>query len=188
MTWRTAYSLDVILAEINAHAPRRSKASDGSVSSDAHKKQNPDSDHDPNAAGVVRARDFTHDPAGGLDCNVLAAKLAAMLHEGTHPALGSGAYVIWDAQIISRDRIGEGWRPYAGENLHTKHLHLSVATARAGYDSRRPWNLWPRPRLRRPAEIRAALRQLRARLATAGPVEAKRIRAAIVRLLRIKKR
>lgn len=41
---------------------------------------------------------------------------------------------------------------------------------------------------RRPAEIRAALKSLRARLKAAGPVEAKRIRAAIARLLRIGER
>lgn len=163
MTWRTAHSLGVVLDEINAHAPRRSKISDGSVSSDVHKKQNPDSDHDPDAAGVVRARDFTHDPAGGLDCNDLAELLAAMLRLGRHPALGSGAYVIWNGRIISRARIGEGWRRYTGSNPHTKHLHLSVATAPSGYDSSMAWNLWPAKepivaKLQRPFFVRRALR------------------------------
>lgn len=41
---------------------------------------------------------------------------------------------------------------------------------------------------RRPVEVRAAIKSLRARLPKAGPVEAERIRKAIARLLKIKKR
>lgn len=48
--------------------------------------------------------------------------------------------------------------------------------------------LIPVDKPRRPEQIRAALKALRARLAVAGPVEAKRIRTAIAKLLRIKKR
>lgn len=51
----------------------------------------------------------------------------------------------------------------------------------------RPVWPWP-PKKKRPEQIRAALKLLRARLGTAGPVEATRIRAAIDRLLRINKR
>lgn len=135
MSWRVARSLDNLLDEVNTAAPNRSKASDGSIGDPAHAARV--SDHNPNPAGVVRARDYTHDPAGGLDCNLLAAFLADLL--GEHPALASGAYIIWNNQIISRDRIDEGWRPYSGSNPHTKHLHLSVATAASGYDSAAPW-------------------------------------------------
>lgn len=135
MTWRVARSLDVLLDEINAVAPDRSKASDGSIGDPAHSSRL--SDHNPNAAGVVRARDFTHDSDGGLDCNVLAPFLADLL--GEHPALRSGAYVIWNRRIISRDRIDEGWRAYTGTNPHDHHLHLSVATDAAGYDSTAAW-------------------------------------------------
>lgn len=154
MSWRVARSLDVLLAELNAAAPARSKVSDGSIGDAAHASRT--SDHNPwvidaSGQGVVRARDFTHDPDGGLDCNVLAVQLAALL--GKHPALGSGAYIIWNGRIISTDRLSEGWRPYAGSNKHTKHLHLSVATTwnrltRRGYDSARKWGVLAKPRLR----------------------------------------
>lgn len=139
MTWRDANSLMVLLDEINDAAPNRSTLSDGGIGDEFHASR--DSDHNPwvkdrNGVGVVRARDFTHDPADGLDANKLASFLAAKL--GVHPALGSGAYIIWNGRIISTNRKSEGWRPYSGSNPHTKHLHLSVETG-TGYDSRTPF-------------------------------------------------
>lgn len=142
MTWRVAQSLETLLAEVNAAAPHRSTASDGSIGDASHSSR--ESDHNPNEAGVVRARDFTHDPDGGLDCNLLATSLEEAYHAGGNPALGSGAYTIWNRRILSRDRLSEGWRPYTGTNAHDHHLHQSVATARAGYDSTRPWGVMER--------------------------------------------
>lgn len=133
MTWRPARSLDVFRDEVDALAPDRSTLSDGTLGDTAHAAR--PSDHNPNAAGVVRARDITHDPAHGCDCNVLAVEVAALL--GKHPALGSGAYVIWNARIISTDRLAEGWRRYSGANPHDHHMHVSVGTR--GYDDMSPW-------------------------------------------------
>lgn len=132
---RQARSLDVLLAEVNRSAPGRSKASDGGLGDPAHAARV--SDHNPNAAGVWRARDFTNDPADGFDCDLFALYVASRL--GKHPALGSGAYVIWNRRIISTDRLAEGWRPYTGASPHDHHCHVSVATAAAGYDSTAPW-------------------------------------------------
>lgn len=141
MTWRVARSLDVLLGEVNTFAPHRSKVSDGSIGDAAHAIRS--SDHNPwrqaGGIGVVGARDFTHDPTGGLDCQHLAEHLAGMLATGQHPALASGAYIIWRRRILSRDRLGEGWRAYYGSNPHEAHLHLSVATSATGFDSLAPW-------------------------------------------------
>jgi hypothetical protein len=141
MSWRVARSLDVLLGEINAAAPARNKASDGSIGDAAHASR--DSDHNPwvihGGQGIVRARDFTHDVAGGLDCHKLAKALTELIALGGHPALRSGAYVIWNGRIYSFDRRHEGWRDYSGPNPHTHHLHLSVAIDAAGFDSNRPW-------------------------------------------------
>lgn len=134
-SWRPAYSLDVLSDEIDDVAPRRSTRSDGTIGDQAH--ANRDSDHNPNAVGVVRAKDFTHDPDGGLDCNVLAEFLAARL--GKHPALGPGAYLIWRGRIISTSRLSEGWRRYTGANKHNQHIHVS--TGRYGYDDRTAFGL-----------------------------------------------
>lgn len=136
MSYREAKSLVLLHSEINATAPKRSRASDGWIGDPAHSSRV--SDHNPNAAGVVRARDFTHDPAGGLNCHELANRLVDVMDE-RHPALGSGAYIIWNRRILSRDRRSEGWRVYTGTNGHTAHLHVSVATDARGYDSLRPW-------------------------------------------------
>lgn len=138
---RQARSLDVLLAEVNAHAPKRSKVSDGGLGDQAHAART--SDHNPNAAGVWTARDFTHDPTHGLDCNDLARRLVATF--GKHPAMKSGSYVIWNGRIYSYNRRTEGWRTYTGANQHTKHLHLSVSDAAVGYDSTQHWNLWKIP-------------------------------------------
>lgn len=145
MSYREARSLSTLLAEINAAAPRRSKISDGWIGDAAHASRT--SDHNPwikvGGLGVVRARDFTHDPAGGLDCNRLAAALVPLL--GKHPALGSGAYIIWNRRIISTDRLREGWRTYTGSNGHTQHLHVSVCTAVSGFDSTARWGVLAPP-------------------------------------------
>lgn len=140
MSWRVARSLDTLLAEINAAAPNRSKLSDGSIGDPAHSSR--ESDHNPNPAGVVRARDFTHDPGDGCDAGALAEAVRRLGLSG-HPALGPGAYVIWNYRIASATDDGQAWdwEPYAGSNGHTKHCHVSVATAAAGYDSTKPWGV-----------------------------------------------
>jgi len=151
--WRTAHSLDVLVHEVDKLAPHRSRVSDGTIGDAAHATRL--SDHNPwvilAGIGIVRARDFTQDPAGGLDCDRLAHELVELMKAG-HPALKSGAYIIWDGKILSFDRLDEGWRPYTHGDPHTGHLHLSVSgpTTRTppGYDSTRPWKITltaPRP-------------------------------------------
>lgn len=157
MSWRVARSLDVLLGEANAFAPLRSKVSDGSIGDAAHASR--DSDHNPwvvfGGQGIVRARDFTHDPDDGFDCEPFADALAALIAVGGHPALRSGAYVIWRGRIFSFDRRAEGWRLYSGSNPHNHHLHLSVATDAAGFDSALPWGVFvDRKREEREAKIK----------------------------------
>ncbi len=138
---RQARSLDQLLAEVNAFAPNRSKLSDGGLGDPAHAART--SDHNPNGRGVWRARDFTHDPAGGLDAGKLAEQLRQLGIAG-HPALGPGAYVIWNWRIASATQDGApwDWEPYSGSNGHTKHCHVSVSTAAGGYDSTKRWGIF----------------------------------------------
>ena len=132
---RGARSLDTLRGQLNTAAPRRSKASDGGRASAAHTKQNPDSDHEPRmkagADQVWTAFDFTHDPAGGLDCQRLADALVASGDRRIK-------YLIWNWEWW---RPGIGWRRYTGTNGHTKHLHLSVAASPALFDDTSPWEL-----------------------------------------------
>jgi hypothetical protein len=132
MAWRVARSLNILLGQLNALAPRRSKISDGSIGDTAHASR--DSDHNPwYGPGIVTARDFTHDIAGGLNCH----NLAAILISYRDPRI---KYIIWNGRIVS----GNGgpspwqWRPYSGVNPHTKHLHVSVVAGPA-CDNVAPW-------------------------------------------------
>jgi hypothetical protein len=121
MAWRVARSLEVLRDQLNTLAPNRSKASDGSIGDENH--QNRTSDHNPwyppPNGGIVTARDFTHDPAGGLDCNWLANTLVA--HRDARIK-----YIIWARRIWNPTA---GWRAYSGANPHTNHLHLSVVAS-----------------------------------------------------------
>jgi hypothetical protein len=135
--WKVAESLDQLLAQLNTLAPRRSKTADGSIG-DARHQAEKSSDHNPRliaGANLVTARDFTHDPDGGLDCQ----HLADALRQGRDPRV---KYVIWNRRIMA----GAGgpnpwaWRPYSGPSPHTEHVHLSVvADARCRDDA--PWKL-----------------------------------------------
>lgn len=167
MTWRVARALDVLLDELNVQAPDRNRLSDGGIGDAAHATR--DSDHNPwvkvNGVGVVRARDFTHDPPGGLDCQQLADRLADMIRARAHPALGYGAYIIWGARIFSAARVNEGWRDYYGSNPHERHLHLSVALDPIGFDSPQLWRIFTEEEDDMFTDAdRRALRQLGSRL------------------------
>lgn len=116
-----------LLAEATALFPRRSRASDGIMSSDAHRLQNPRSGHD-----YGNAVDLTHDPAAGCD----AHGLAAMVMVRRDPRV---LYVISRRRIWSRARYGEGWRAYTGANPHDAHAHIELDPARR--DDVSPW--WP---------------------------------------------
>lgn len=134
MAWRVARSLDVLLGQINARFPQRSKASDGSIGDTAHASRS--SDHNPwFGPGIVTARDYTHDPANGVDINRLSDELAA----SRDPRI---KYVIANRLILDSRPGNNPWRwmPYYGSNPHTKHLHLSVMD-NASCDDTRPWNL-----------------------------------------------
>ena len=128
--WHVAESLTILLAMVNERARKRSKVSDGTKGDPAHKARK--SDHNPNAQGVVTALDITHDPIGGCS----AAVLAESLRIARDPRI---KYVIWNRRMFSsyesRGVPPWTWRPYTGDNPHTKHVHVSV------YADDRPWAL-----------------------------------------------
>lgn len=145
--WRLAKSLAKLRAQVNAAAPNRNKASDGTVGDQAH--QHTKSDHNPDGDGVVKAMDITHDPAGGCDCQALADSLV----KAKDPRI---QYLIWDKRIVNREVQPWVWRPYSGTNPHTKHIHISVDEKAVLYDNDAPWviALGPAPVPRhRPSEL-----------------------------------
>ena len=136
MTWRVAKSLDVLLGQINAKFPDRDKSSDGSIGDEAHASR--DSDHNPwvkdGGMGVVTARDFTHDPAHGMD----SYKLAEQLRQGRDHRI---KYVISNKKIFSSTVHPWIWRPYSGLNPHDHHVHVSVLPIKSLYDDVSPWEI-----------------------------------------------
>jgi hypothetical protein len=99
------------LDEATRRWPGRSTASDGCCASAAHSTQNPFSDHE-----LGNAYDLTHDPAHGVDCNVLSDQVK------TDPRV---KYVIWNRRIYNPS-IADFWRPYDGDNPHDHHMHVSI--------------------------------------------------------------
>ena len=134
MGWRMARSLDTLLAQFNSARPGRNKASDGGIGDTAHASRS--SDHNPwYGPGIVTARDFTHDPANGMDIAAVAEQLRASRD-------GRIKYLIANRRIMA----GAGgpspwvWRSYTGSNPHTKHVHVSVVASPAADDAS-PWRL-----------------------------------------------
>lgn len=131
MSWRLARALDVLRQQINTAAPNRDKRSDGTIGDQAHARGY--SEHNPNAAGIVRAIDITHDPAGGVDGDRLAADAIAELDQR-----GVKGYVIFRGRIRSTYVQRGVWRTYTGSNPHSGHVHISYIT---GYDNTARWDL-----------------------------------------------
>lgn len=130
-TWRVAYGLDKLLEQINDIAPNRNKASDGSIGDADH--QNTTSDHNPDQFGIVRARDFTHDPNSGADMH----QIAESLRLSRDPRI---KYVIFNRRIFSATTQPWVWRPYSGDNPHDKHMHVSVVPTKVADDTS-PWEV-----------------------------------------------
>lgn len=138
MSWRTARSLNVLRAQVDAAAPGRSKRSDGTIGDAAHRART--SDHNawvpPPAGGVVTAWDVTHDPARGCD----VAALTEALRRARDPRI---KYVIHDRRMFSsyatRSVEAWTWRHYRGSNGHLTHAHVSVQPT--GYDRADVWTL-----------------------------------------------
>lgn len=139
-SWRLAESLKALRADVDAAAPGRRKASDGTVGDARHAART--SDHNPwvrdGRTGVVTAIDITHDPLGGCD----AGKLADALVAARDPRV---KYIIWNRRIANSAGVAGRkpwtWRSYSGTNPHTSHVHISVLPQKALYDDRRPWPL-----------------------------------------------
>ncbi len=140
MAWRVAKSLETLRLQLNKAFPKRSKVSDGGIGDAAHATR--DSDHNPyitlteggKKIGIVRARDFTHDPATGIDCNWLAKQLAKHKDKRIR-------YIIWNRQICSATTQPWKWRKYTGSNAHTHHLHLSTTESVKQFDDPAEWKL-----------------------------------------------
>ena len=141
MSWRVALSLNVLLHQINEHAPNRDKRSDGSIGDTNHRNRT--SDHnpwilDPPGPNVVSARDFTHSPATGCDIGEIFEAIRLSKDRRVK-------YMIFDWQICSsypaHGYAAWEWRPYTGPNGHRTHGHMSVQPSKFLYDDPSLWQI-----------------------------------------------
>lgn len=149
-TPRLAHSLLQGMKELNALFPLRPQgAQEGTLGDATHRAEGTGSDHNPNAAGVVRAWDIDCTPGVvPFDPQVLANRLAAMMRTANqYNFFGSRGYVIYNRRITAWNPWGS-WVPYTGADPHTHHIHLSVGANAAEYDDAEAWNLaaaFPKP-------------------------------------------
>lgn len=116
MNWRLNPWLVKLRAQIDAKAPHRSKAWDGSIGDSAHAAKK--SDHNPDEFGIVNAIDITHDPKNNFN----AATFAEALRLSRDPRI---KYVIFNSRIFSSTVQPWVWRKYNGPP-HDHHVHVSV--------------------------------------------------------------
>lgn len=138
-------SLDVLLGQLNAHAPGRDKSSDGSIGDAAHQsrpsKHNPEDTEDSSDGNdpdsQVDARDFTHDPDSGADMHQMTEEIRLSRDRRVN-------LVIWDEEQFSSystpTRKAWTWGPYSGTNRHKKHAH--VETNDLYNDDLTPWKVF----------------------------------------------
>jgi hypothetical protein len=155
MEWRLAHGLEKLRSQVNAKWPARSKDSDGSIGDASHASRS--SDHnpwvtDPPGPNVVTAIDITHDPRDGFDSYAFADMLLAKKDSRIK-------------YVISNRRISSGsdgpspwvWRKYTGTNPHDHHVHISIKSDKAHYDSISDWSIdassMPAPNPASPAPV-----------------------------------
>lgn len=143
MAYRLAHSLEKLRGQINSMAPNRSKASDGWIGDSSHFATGSASDHNPwvklGGTGIVTAYDFTHDPAHGCDVMAIAnaivksrdRRLKYLIYTG-----GAGGR----PGILSSTVSPWTWRTRANDD-HPHHLHISVDSNAADFDSVAPWSI-----------------------------------------------
>ena len=103
---------------------------DGWVADARHYRDNPRSDHIPDAEGRVRALDVSVHLGLGEQMHDLADQLRIHARRGDKRI----SYIIFDGRICSSLQRWR-WRKYRGANPHRQHMHISF-TKRGDLDGR----------------------------------------------------
>ncbi|MGX6603054.1 hypothetical protein ACWKSP_13075 [Micromonosporaceae bacterium Da 78-11] len=146
-SWILVPSLVALRDEFNALAPRRDKASDGSIGDTAHAQES--SDHNPDETGntpyedadnvnEVHAIDVDADlRQAGWTMDRALEVIITRHREGRDDRLQN---VIYNRRIWSRSTDWAS-RVYTGDNPHTEHAHFSARYTTAQESDTRPWGL-----------------------------------------------
>lgn len=123
--------LDKLGDEVDARWPHRSRSSDGWLGDPAHAARK--SDHNPDARGIVHARDIT------TAANRQGRRIRRVVKQA---CIGDERvwYVITNGYIYSKTH---NWKrqKYTGPNAHKTHIHISVDYNRTDEYNRAPWNI-----------------------------------------------
>ena len=109
--------------QIDDSYPERDRTSDGWIGDARHSSRN--SQHNPDAEGIVRAIDVDRDLSGKTKPDLMP-DLADQIRLCAKSKKDGGRilYLIFDGRIASSKKNWD-WRPYDGLNRHVKHLHVS---------------------------------------------------------------
>lgn len=130
---RVAACLLTLFDQVSPRYPGRDTSNDGTLGDERHQATH--SEHNPDARGIVRALDITHDPAHGFD----SYKFADYLREHWDDRV---QYLISNSRIANIDVGAKAWRPYNGSNPHDHHVHIS-ARADDRADDPKAWDIQP---------------------------------------------
>lgn len=127
--------------QINRRWPKRDRRSDGWIGDQAHQARQ--SDHNPDARGIVRAIDIDENLGAGRwrngkQARILADELRAYARSGL-PGSNRVKYVVYENRITSGTYRAKWWTWRPGRWGHTAHIHISFTPA-ADSDVR-PWPL-----------------------------------------------
>ena len=110
--------------QVDDSYPDRDRTSDGWIGDTRHQAR--PSDHNPDAAGIVRAIDVDRD-LNGVPKPDIMPDLADQIRLCAKRGDKRIAYVIFGGKIASSKK-GWAWRPYDGANQHNHHCHISFTT------------------------------------------------------------
>ena len=102
--------------------PDRDRTSDGWIGDVRHSAR--PSDHNPDAAGIVRAIDIDRDLSGKAKPDLMPDLADQIRLFAKRDKSKRVSYVIFAGRIAS-PRMGWRWRKYSGINAHNSHCHIS---------------------------------------------------------------
>jgi len=107
--------------QVDDSYPDRDRTSDGWIGDTRH--QAGVSDHNPDAAGIVRAIDVDRDLSGKAKPDLMP-NLADQIRLCARAGDKRISYIIFNGRIASA-RYGFRWRKYKGSSAHEHHCHVS---------------------------------------------------------------
>jgi hypothetical protein len=105
--------------------PDRDRTSDGWIGDTRHSAR--PSDHNPDAAGIVRAIDIDRDLSGKAKPDLMP-DIADQIRLCAKSGDKRISYVIFNGKISSSKKAW-AWRTYDGINKHNHHIHISFTKA-----------------------------------------------------------